>query len=193
MPEVPPVPEYVPKVVQFPCRKKFELVPAPSTEWIDAGTKAAIQGEVAVCVVSAAIEQPELNRKGKLSPTDKEQLVVRLQVMLVGSSKKVDFIGWSSANFGDDRNKPSLKDSSNQVQRLSRFDLDAKVVGHERARSLYPKLYADDDLFFEKPEEIAEVLRLELPASAFGGVDRLRFQIPRAMITGVVDAPSATK
>src|SRR5262249_16623110 len=83
-----PIPAYVPKEVPFPCRKSFQLVPGTAAEWIDASAKAIGQGEVAVCVASATIEKLELARSAKTITSPMENLVIHLQVMLVGTTNR---------------------------------------------------------------------------------------------------------
>ena len=179
---VPEIPSYVPKVIPFPCRKSFRLVPNGSPDWTDAATSALVQGEVAVCIASATIEPLELSDKAAQKSLPKDNLVIRLQVVLIGTTRKVDFEGWGNSNFGDTRKKPTLKDNSNHAYSLRTFGAGTKVTGHERSKGLYPKLYADDELIFETPALNAEYLRLELPATAFGEMGTLRFQIPKSMV-----------
>ncbi len=105
-----------------------------------------------------------------------------MQVLLIGTSRKVNFDPWGNSNFGEARQKPSLTDNLNNAYSLRAFEADTQIVDHERPKSLYPKLYADDFLVFEVPRANVEFLRLELPAAAFGGTGTLRFQIPKAMI-----------
>jgi hypothetical protein len=50
------------------------------------------------------------------------------------------------------------------------------------AASIWPGKSVEDVVVFEEPVVRAEYLRLELPASAFGGTGKLRFQIPTEMI-----------
>jgi hypothetical protein len=180
--DVPQIPSNVPKVIPFPCRKNFRLVPSASPEWADAASSAVLQGEVAVCVPSVAIEQLELHPDSKSTSSANGHLVIHLQVVLIGTTRKVDFESWGNSNFGDARNEPSLTDNSNHAYRLRTFDAGTQVAGHERSKGLYPKLYADDELIFETPNPSVEYLRLELPASAFGEMGTLRFQIPKSMI-----------
>jgi hypothetical protein len=48
--------------------------------------------------------------------------------------------------------------------------------------SIRPGKSVEDVIVFEESVARAEYLRLELPASAFGGTGKLRFQIPKSMI-----------
>jgi hypothetical protein len=196
-PPVPEIPSYVPKVIPFPCRKNFRLVANGAEEWTDAATSALVQGEAAVCVASAAIEQVELSSSGAQKPLPKniqlprDNLVIRLQVVLIGTQQKVNFESWGNSNFGDARNKPSLKDNSNHAYSLRAFGAGTRITGHERSKGLYPKLYADDELVFEAPATDAEYLRLELPASAFGEMGALHFQIAKSIIEGAKNTQPA--
>ncbi len=180
--EVIPIPADVPKVIPFPCRKSFTLVPSGTDGWADATTFAILQGEVAVCVADVTNESLELSQGGKSISPVKKNLVIHLQVALIGSSQKVDFTSWANASYGDARNKPLLVDNSQHNYKLRAFTTDTQITGRERPKGLYPKLYADDYLVFEQQPPDIEYLRLELPAAAFGGVGHLRFQIPKSMI-----------
>jgi hypothetical protein len=180
--EVSQIPINAPKVIPFPCRKSFQLVASPSPEWTDAVKSALLQGEVAVGVASVAVERLELSREGKPVSSTTDNLVIHLQVVLIGTEAKVDFESWGNSNFGDGRNRPILTGNSSHAYSLRKFEAGTQVAGHERSKGLYPKLYADDYLIFEAPRPGLEYFRLELPASAFGGMGTLRFQIPKSMV-----------
>ena len=153
----------------------------------------AQQGDVTVSVASATVERLKLTRGGKESSSPNDNLVVRVQVLLIGTSRKIGFEPWSNANFGEVRNKPSLSDNSNTAYPLGLFEAGTQIVDHERPKSLYPKLYADDFLVFAAPRGSVDFLRLELPASAVGGSGMLRFQIPKSMLdSGADEAKPAT-
>ena len=51
--------------------------------------------------------------------------------------------------------------------------------------ALRPGQTGAKDLLFAPPLDHIEYLRLELPATGFGGTDALRFMIPRDMIAGL--------
>ncbi len=203
------VPQTIPfQTIPFPCGKHLKLVPIPiaieqtnktidtgkinekgepikipkPVEWVDADSAAVQQDDVCVCVASATIERLKLASGGKTNASPNDNLVIRLQVVLVGTTRKVDFASWGNASFGDARNKPSLADNFNNVYRHQAFGGGTEIVEHERPKSLYPKLFADDYLIFEVPKGNVDFLRLELPASAIGGMGTLRFQIPKSMI-----------
>ena len=98
--------------------------------------------------------------------------------------QRIDFASWSGINFGEKQHKPALSDDHNNASAFQIFSADTNVVDHERPKSLYPKLYADDFLYFEVPRGKFEFLRLEMPVSALGGEGTIRFQIPNSMIGG---------
>jgi hypothetical protein len=201
----------VPHVFPFPGGRHLQLIPstadaAESTvagsaaphqdrprdlQWVDASTGAAQQGEVTVSVASVTVERLKQTRAGKESSSPNDNLVIRVQVLLIGTSRKVDFEPWSNSNFGDARNKPTLVDNLNNAYQLRIFDAGTQIVDHGRPKSLYPKLYADDFLVFEVPHAKVEFLQLGLPASAFGGTGTVRFQIPKSMFEGVKESQPA--
>jgi hypothetical protein len=163
--------------------KVASQAPRKPLQWIDASTSAAQEGDVCVCVVSAGVERLNLSSAGKTTAAASDSLVIHLQVVLIGTRQKEDFAGWSNSNFGGALHMPTLADSANNSYRLQRFSRDTEIVDHARPKSLYPKLYADDYLYFELPRpNFFEFLRLELPESAFGGAGKIRFQIPNSMI-----------
>jgi hypothetical protein len=156
--------------------------PNEPVEWLDATSAAALHGEVAVCVASAIVQPLEFTRDSETESPSDDHLAIRLQVLLTGTTGKVEFECWGNINFGDANHAPSLTDNLGNIYKARAFDTGTEIAGHDRNPSLYPKLYADDLVVFEVPRADVEFLHLELPASAFGGSGTLRFQIPRSMI-----------
>jgi hypothetical protein len=83
---------------------------------------------------------------------------------------------------GIDRHVPRLTDNlGNRYKRIT-FGLGTTVVGRVNQESIHPGKTVDDVLVFEEPLANADVLRLGLPASAFGGTGEIKFEIPKSMI-----------
>jgi len=151
-------------------------------QWLDAASDAALQGELAVCVASAKIERLALINGNNTFSSATDNLVIHVEVLLTGTMQTINFEGWSNANFGDSRHKPTLSDTANNTYKIRIFPANTQIADHEKSKGLYPRLYADEYLIFDLPRANTEALRLELPASAFGGTGTLCFQIPKSMI-----------
>ena len=106
-------------------------------------------------------------------PTDKKGLLVAMKVENTSATKKIDLQAWGKVS----PSYPwiSLTDDLNNKYTLYRVNGPMP--------SIYPKQAHVDELFFERPIDSAQALKLVLPASAFGGKGGLNFEIPRAMIT----------
>jgi hypothetical protein len=109
-------------------------------------------------------------------------LVIRLELVLTGTSDKVTFDGWSGSSFGDARHKPALTDNLGDEYKVLDVGAGKEVADQERQLAIYPKLFANDFVIFEAPKTEAAFVNLALPAAAFGGTGTLRFQIPKSMI-----------
>ncbi len=78
--------------------------------------------------------------------------------------------------------KPGLEDNFGNHYRQMTFGLGSTVDGQAENQSIYPGKAISDVLVFEAPIEKAKYLHLELPATAFGGTGKVRFEIPAEMI-----------
>jgi hypothetical protein len=99
-----------------------------------------------------------------------------------GDSRKIDYRGWSGQNFDIGRGTASVEDDLGNAYKRINFGFTNAVVGQIRSESVYPGKSASDVLVFEEPIQKAKFLKLELPASAFGGSGSLRIKIPTEMI-----------
>ncbi|MBW3541673.1 MAG: hypothetical protein KY476_15500 [Planctomycetes bacterium] len=145
-------------------------------EWADAG-KAVRQGDLSVQLESVTVGkvkfQEPLREDGE---SDEDLLQVTVRLDNVGETRKIEYRSWAGRLdfFGRARVSDEF---GNEYDRES-FGLTASVPGQIIAESIYPGRSVTDVLIFERPVEKARMLRLELPASAFGGTGTLRFKIP---------------
>ena len=154
---------------------------AKDQEWADAH-KLVVQGDVRVGVTSAVIGLVDLVELGQAGTSKDKLLIVRVKVHNLSKTRKVDFSGWGDAGRIFSPNPADLTDGQGNAYKRINFGFATKVVGQVENEAIYPGKTAEDLLVFEPPVDNAPFVRLELPAAAFGGTGKLRFQIPKAMI-----------
>jgi hypothetical protein len=151
-------------------------------EWTDA-RKIVRQGDVLVAISSVTIDQVQLESiLGERSLSNDKLLVIRLRIGNAGQTRKIDYESWGDNSQLFDRHVPSLWDNFDNSYRRATFDLGTRVQGQVSSESIHPGTSVEDVLVFEQPLDRISYLRLELPASAFGGKGQLRFQIPNDVI-----------
>jgi hypothetical protein len=140
------------------------------------------QQDVRVTVTNIKVDFTPIRSIGDPRPSGERLLLIGLHVENLSDVRKLDFRGFAGQfDFSGDAT-PNLRDNfGNKYKRIS-FGIDSQIVGQAQNESVYPGKGIDDLLVFEVPVEKAEFLRLELPASAFGGEGKLRLEIPRDMI-----------
>jgi hypothetical protein len=184
--------------------------PAPDKEasWIDASKDAVQHGDVLVQLGAVAVRNVRIKDvlgDETVSPT--KNLTIQVLLDNTNSTRKIDFLGWSGATVnaigladllggngrnkansteslpGPERNAATLTDNfGNPYKRIS-LEPGAQIRGQiSTATSVYPRKRIEDLLVFEPPVDKVQYLRLELPATAFGGTGSLRLQIPKGMI-----------
>jgi hypothetical protein len=167
-----------------PAPDKPPAPPAKSEpEWADASKGAVRQGDLQVQITLVTIGQVPLKTITGNSKSKDNLLMVKLELLNMNPTKKVEYHSWSGKDISFDRDFATLKDNfDNSYKRIS-FGLGSYPVGAvERSESIYPNKSVTDVLVFELPLDTIEYLRLELPAKNFGGTGMLRLQIPKAMI-----------
>ena len=152
-------------------------------KWIDAKTGSASAGDVEVKIQSVAIGNPRwLVTPG--SAKSQQFLIVIVQLRNLTEERIVNHAGWIPRT-------PAAMGVKLADEHKNSYALKASAVGRTGPESIYPKKSLDDKLVFQEPVESAKLLRLELPAAAFGGRGTLRFQIPREMITELAEEPQS--
>lgn len=176
--------------------------------WTDASKGAIQHGDFRVqlgAVVVRNVRIKDVLGDETVSPT--KNLTIQVFLDNMNATRKLDYQGWSGAtanvvgladllggaarNKGTTSESPSASESTaasltdnfgNSYKRLS-LDLGAQVPGQiTSATSVYPGKRIEDLLVFEPPIDKLQYLRLNLPATAFGGTGNVRLQIPKAMI-----------
>jgi hypothetical protein len=172
-----------PAVVAIPLGKAGMMPnrPIEDSEWVDAAEWAVRRDDLRVHVVSARVGPAEL-RKGEegpaLSPT--KHLVLQVAVLCEGTrAPEVAYQPWADLDQAPSRHPPTLTDD--RGQRYPQDTFDAVAGRGERTPSIIG-MQIREILVFPVPPAEVEYLRLELPASAYGGQGAFRFQVPRSMI-----------
>jgi hypothetical protein len=173
-----------PENATLPDAKQPPVPPAKSEpEWVDASRFAVQQGALQIRVARVVIGPVPLKTLTGDSISQDDLLMIKLELLNTNPTKKVDYQTWSGRDISLDRDFATLEDNfGNSYKRIS-FGLASYPVGAvERSESIYPNKVVTDVLVFEVPLQTIDYLRLELPATNFGGTGMLRFQIPKTMI-----------
>jgi hypothetical protein len=104
-------------------------------------------------------------------------LLIEVAVVNVGQLRLIPYQG-----LGQAEPPPVLSDVKGASYPLFRFPPAAGVLDQVERTVLEPAREVHDLLVFEPPPAEAGALKLELPASAWGGAGMCRFRIPRNMI-----------
>jgi hypothetical protein len=190
-----------------PIEPEPESAPPPEPVWTDAG-EAIEQGPIRARVSSVTIEQVRLEsldlaqmKRSKPQP----MLRVRVSIENLSADKIATVPGWNAAagalpsGVGDllkGSELGSQLESATATARLTdqagnsflqtpAIRLSTAQADLGASPSVRPGESVEKDLLFDPPLETSEYLRLELPAAGFGGSESLRFQIPRAMFSGM--------
>lgn len=142
-------------------------------EWIDA-KQGIQQGYVHVSVPSKSQVNSivTIDSRGVQRGYYKEKvLIILVCIDNLSKTKKVEYGGWTKDTG------TSLEDNfGNHYHRIS---LQERLVDQiTDVTSIHPGAVLVDTLIFERPIDGIEFLRLELPASNFGGTGTLRLKIP---------------
>jgi HEAT repeat protein len=133
------------------------------SEWADAFKNAVQQGDIQVQITNLVQD---------------EFIAIALAITNVSEKHKIEFKGWGTP---EGQNAPKLIDNfGNTYRPNARAGLLLRKA--ETLQSLHPGHRTQDFLVFESPLENIEFLRLELPASVFGGTGQLRLEISKTMM-----------
>jgi hypothetical protein len=153
--------------------------PVTESDWVDASREAVQQGDVRVRVTGVRVRPIDLKGTGSSRPSRDNFLVVTLGLQNKAPDRTIPYHSWASPPTVEEP-PPVLRDDKGRS-----YPLRGPLPGKEPAAGVLPLAPAkttEDVILFEAPAAGVEYLRLELPATAFGGPGRLRLQIPKAMI-----------
>jgi hypothetical protein len=139
-------------------------------EWADAATTALRQRDVHIRIVSAKVDAPPLKRSAAGADTS-QALVILVQI---ANSARTAPAGYQGLLKG--ATPPALTDERGKSYPLRRYPpdaLDSTITSNKPVQEW---------LVFEPVAADVESVKLELPASAWGGSGMCRFHIPRSMM-----------
>jgi hypothetical protein len=164
------------------------------TDWVDAGTNAAQQGDVRVRLISIAVgpvdfkEIPGVAGKSQGASSKSAQkrprqkyLIIKLRISNAGAGRLIAYAGWNHPSPNPEAGLVSLRDGGGKEYSLKVFP-GKEVVGQVSKASIPPTKWVDDVLVFDAPPSRVEFLRLELPGGIVGNNRNFRLQIPGRMI-----------
>ena len=203
----PPIAQQPPAPVAEPTAPEPEPAPPPEPVWTDA-SEAIEQGPIRARIAGVTIEQVRLEsldfaqvKRSKAQP----MLHVRVSIENLSMDKIASVPGWSASSgalpsgVGDLLKGSELgsqlesatatalltDQAGNSFVQVPAVRLSAAQADLGASPTVRPGETVQKDLLFDPPLETSEYLRLELPAAGFGGSEPLRFQIPRAMFSGM--------
>jgi hypothetical protein len=164
------------------ARKMEEVQRQDAADWLDASKDAALHEDVQVRVASVTIGPVDLDMaNGGVGKSITDNLIILLVIRNVSpEGNEIEYKGWTPKGKLD-RNAATLRD--NGVFTYPIAILTRPVKGQIRlTQSINPGESLEDVLVYHAPREDPKDLRLELPASAFGGFGTIKFRIPTSMI-----------
>jgi hypothetical protein len=144
-------------------------------EWIPAD-KGWQLDDIKVMIRNTSLGPIELTGpKGEKRLTKKQYLQVRVRVGNGGVKRLIEFKGWET-------NIVRMSDHAGRVLQPATTETGWEGPVRVEPASLPPGRAADQVFVFEAPASQVEYLRLELPGSAFGANEPVRFQIVASQI-----------
>jgi hypothetical protein len=149
-------------------------------EWVEAGKESWRQGDVLVSVRAFTVGPVQLTGpNGKKVRTKESYLQIWLRVTNEGITRKIEFAGWNAAETSAGLR---LSDSAGKRLPAKRFEAGWEPPGRLSSVTLFPGKSAENLLLFAAPSAATGDLRLELPASAFGSSETVRFTLSQASL-----------
>jgi hypothetical protein len=151
-----------------------------AADWVDASQNSVTHGDVRIRIASVTLGRVDLQGAAKKQQSDDDNLVIRITIENTAAENNISYKGWSTA-AGVSPDAATLRD--NFIAVYSAVTFARPVKGQVRnPQTIKPGQSLEDILVFQKPLNNPQELRLELPAAAFGGLGKIKFRIPAAMI-----------
>jgi hypothetical protein len=151
---------------------------ARDDEWVDAGKESLQQGHVRIRVTSVRIRRFPIKDRNGSSRSSPRTLAVGLRLINANGARTIAYRSWQ----GSSPESARLEDDRGKTYATADLKTSQEIAGHIDSADLSPGRVVTDVLVFEAPRSGIKFLRLELPASAFGGTGTLRLQIPASMV-----------
>jgi hypothetical protein len=157
--------------------------PVAGEGWTNTGQGALRQGDVQIRVPEVRFSTVPLSGPGgKRWISPKKHLVLRVKVSNIGAARSIPYETWGAPGSAGGKHLPQLRDPQGQLVPLSEFVPGCTVVGRVTMASVGPGRHIEDVLVFDAPKGPVEFFRLELPATACGGMGTFRLEIPASQL-----------
>ncbi|NUQ63527.1 MAG: DUF4339 domain-containing protein [Pirellulales bacterium] len=158
---------------------------AGNAEWVDAMAEPARRGDIIVRILSAEVGRPTLTMfNGSAARPRGEYLVLKVQIQNENGTSARQYTGFANSPA---REAVKLFDDSGTSYSQKTWKA-ATIEGQLAKEPLRAGKPIADVLVFQKPSKEVTMLRLSLPAAAFGEKGTLGFAIPTTMlVAGAVD------
>lgn len=148
-------------------------------KWADSTKGAVRQGDLQVQIIQATISDVLFKTIRGYSMTPDKVLMIKLELLNVNATKKVDYHPWSGKHTALDPGYATLKDNFGNSYKLISLGVGSYPIGAVvGVEAIYPNKSVTDVLVFEAPLDTATHLYLELPAVNYGSEGIVRFRIP---------------
>jgi hypothetical protein len=152
---------------------KFTAV--SQADWIDASKYSWEHKDVRVTVRSAFIGPVELTGPKDAKRTPKDQyLRLRLRVANSGVAREITLSSWATGQGAD---SIRVSDPSGKALKPATFEENWQPDRGKPSDRLFPGKASEPHLIFVAPNGKVDWLRVQLPGSAFGMSEKIKFQI----------------
>jgi hypothetical protein len=153
---------------------------ASRSGWPNAMREAVQKDGVRVRVVRVSTQAVPIEDRAGRRHWAERGLMLHVRVSNMAPDRMVHFAGWGLS--GTEVEAITVVDDQGRPYSARTFEPGWAVLGRAGPVVLAGGKWVDDVLVFAPPSPDVAFLRLELPASAFGGTGWLRLEVPREMI-----------
>lgn len=157
------------------------LTPVSAADWIDASKYSWEHRDVRVTVRGVFIGPVDLLGPKDAKRTTKESYVsLRLRIANSGVEREIPLAGWAA---GQGAGAVRVTDPSGNVLKPATFEENRQPDRGKPADHLFPGNSSEPRMIFAAPTEKAEWLHVQLPGSALGLTEDVRFLIGAGFLT----------
>jgi len=140
------------------------------------------QGDIAIRIGSMTIGKVKVGSVGADKTSKDDFISMAILIKNQSESRKIEYNSWGCDGMSWNQECATLTDNFNNKYKRASFGFMVQPKGQLICESIYPGKEVADVLVFEPPVEKATELRLELPASYFGGKGYIRVRIPASFV-----------
>jgi hypothetical protein len=157
------------------------LTPVSASEWVDASKYSWEDKDVRITVRTASIGPVELvGPKDAKRPTKEQYFGLRLRIVNSGVEREIPLSGWAA---GQGAGMVRVTDPSGHVLKPATFEENRQPERGKPVEHLFPGNSSEPRLIFAAPTAKAEWLHVQLPGSALGLTEDVKFLVGGAFLT----------